>query len=78
MPYERLDPAMNQLVLLHHQLQGLAVSLPPEQLAGGDPQESALRQELASDVFKLLEDTEAAVDSGEPEEVVVALANAAG
>lgn len=67
---------MQQMVCIEEQLQGLAVALAPEWLVGASPQERAARTELAGDAFQLLEDTQAAIDSGEHEDVVVALINA--
>ncbi|MDQ0942779.1 hypothetical protein [Streptomyces sp. V1I1] len=74
--YERFDAAMQQLVCSRTQLDALVTALAPEQLAGFSPQEAAVRTELAGDALQLLEVTEAAIDSGEPENVLVALVNA--
>ncbi|MFJ2812120.1 hypothetical protein [Streptomyces sp. NPDC087294] len=67
---------MQQLICFRTQLDGMATTLTPEQLAGSSPDERAVRTELASDAHQLLEDAEAALESGEPVQVVVALVNA--
>lgn len=67
---------MEQLVCSRAQLEGLAIALGPECLAGCSEQERAVRAELAGDALRLLEDAEAAVAAGEPEHVVVALVKA--
>lgn len=67
---------MQQLGCSRAQLEGLAAALAPEQLAGASVEERAARAELAIDADLLIEDTVAAVESGGPVEVVVALVNA--
>jgi hypothetical protein len=67
---------MQQLICSRSQLDGIGATLAPGQLAGSSPEERAARTELARDAHQLLEDAEAAVDSGEPLEHIVALVNA--
>ncbi|MFD4376816.1 hypothetical protein [Streptomyces sp. NPDC058486] len=73
---ERLESAMQQMVCVDKQLEGIAVTLAPEQLVGASPQERAARAELTGDALQLLEDLQTAIDAGEPEDVVLALINA--
>jgi hypothetical protein len=74
---ERLDTVMQQMAVFRAQLEGIAAVLAPEELLGLSPQEASLRKELAGDALQFLEDAKAAIDSGEPEDVVTALFNAA-
>jgi hypothetical protein len=67
---------MQQLILSRTQLENLAAALPPEQLVGGSAEERAIRAEFLDDALQLLEDTQTAIDSREPVEVLVALVNA--
>lgn len=65
---------MQQLISSRTQLDRLAEVL-GEQVAGSSPEERAARAELASDALQLLQDAEAAVESGETD-AAVALVNA--
>ena len=67
---------MQQLICSRSQLDGIGATLAAGQLAGSSPEERAARAELARDAHQLLEAVEAAVESGEPVEHVVALVNA--
>ncbi|WP_189786735.1 hypothetical protein [Streptomyces capitiformicae] len=76
MPYEPLDVALQQMASCQSQLEGLAVALAPDELLGLSEQEAAARKELAGDALQLLEDTKAAIESGEPEDTLTSLVNA--
>jgi hypothetical protein len=75
---ERFESAMQELACFQEQLEGLAAILAPGQLTGSSPQERAARAELADDALRLVDDADAAIDSGEPADVVLALVNAIG
>ncbi|MER6162933.1 hypothetical protein ABT147_46985 [Streptomyces sp. NPDC001868] len=77
MPYEPLDVAFRQMASCQSQLAGLAVALAPDELLGLSELEAAARKELAGDALQLLEDTVAAIESGEPEDTLTSLVNAA-
>ncbi|MGW7102718.1 hypothetical protein [Streptomyces sp. NPDC054838] len=66
---------MQQLACSQEQWEGLAAVLTHEQLAAS-AQERAASTELAGGTLQLLEGAEAAIDSGEPEGIVLALVNA--
>ncbi|MFF8646544.1 hypothetical protein [Streptomyces sp. NPDC015345] len=76
MPYEPLDAALQQMASCQGQLAGLTSALAPDELLGLSVQEAATRRELADDALQLIEDAEAAIDAGEPIDVVTSLVNA--
>ncbi|MFI1360263.1 hypothetical protein ACH4TV_42770 [Streptomyces sp. NPDC020898] len=67
---------MQQLACSREQMDGIAAALTPDQLVGASAQERAARTELAGDALQLLDDAVAAVDSGEGEDVLLALVSA--
>ncbi|WLW58268.1 hypothetical protein [Streptomyces sp. YU58] len=67
---------MDQLICSRTQLEGIAAALSPDQLAGSSPEERSAREELCADALQLPEDAEAAADSGELVDVLIALVNA--
>ncbi|MFI1205603.1 hypothetical protein ACH4VR_40315 [Streptomyces sp. NPDC020883] len=73
---DRLDSVIRANDLITAQLKGIAVALAPEQIAGSNWEESNLRVEIIDDALRLCEDAEAAIDSGEPDDVLAALLSA--
>lgn len=57
------------------QLTGLISALAPDELLGLSVQEAATRRELADDALQLIADAEAAIDAGEPVDVLTSLVN---
>lgn len=74
-PYEPLDAALQQMTSCQGQLTGLIYALAPDELLGLSVQEVATRRELADDALQLIADAEAAIDAGEPVDVLTSLVN---
>ncbi|WP_438490810.1 hypothetical protein [Streptomyces sp. S186] len=75
---ERLDSVIKANDLIQAQLEGIAMAVAPEQIAGSSWEEFNLRAEIIDDALRLCEDAEAAIDSGEPDDALAALMSAIG